>query len=239
MRRLGAVFVVCGLLTCGGLAPAADPAPAKQGGAAYLGVLFGPVSDALYDQLPQLPRDQGVLVTHVLAESPADKIGLRPNDILLKYGDKPIRDCAGLVKCIQADRPGHIVKLTYMRGGKESQIEAGLVEGPAIQTAEEAKTGAASPDAAPGVAKPAGPATVTVAATPLDNGRLKVTIEFYPDGQSRLRSVTCEGQPAEILGRVEQEKLSERERSMVEVALKRIQKLNAPRDADKDPPGAP
>jgi len=239
MNRLGAIFVVCGLLTAGGPVVAADPAPATRDGAAYLGVLFGPVSDALYDQLPQLPRDQGVVVTQVLTDSPADTIGLRRNDILLKYSDKPIHDCADLVKLLQADRPGSTVKLTYLRGGKEARAEVCLALGPAIQTADEAKAGRAAPDVSPGVAKPGGPATVSVAATPLDNGRLKVTIEFYPDGQSRLRTVTCEGQPAEILDHVEREELSERERSMVQVALRRIEKLNAPRDAEKSPPGTP
>jgi hypothetical protein len=239
MNRFFAVVGLFCLLCVGGLAIAADPAPAAQDGAAYLGVLFGPLSDAFYDQLPQLPHDRGVLVTHVLADSPAEKVGLRRNDILLQYGDKAIRDCDDLVRLLQADRPGSAVKLTFLRGGKESRVEVRLALGPAIRTADEAKSGAAASDAPPGVAKPGAPAAVSVAATPLERGRLRVTIEYYPDGESRLQTVTCEGQPDEILGQVDKKNLSERQKGMVEIALKRIQMLNAPRDPDKAPPAAP
>ncbi len=212
----------------------ADPAPAADRGAAYLGVLFGPVSEALYDQLPRLPRDQGVLVTQVLAASPAEKAGLRRNDILLQYNDKKIADCDDLVRLLQEDRPGQAVKLTLLRGGKETTSDALLIAGPAIKTAQEVKGGPG--DASAGVAKAGGPATVSVAATPLERGRLKVTIEFYPEGDARLKSVTCEGAPDELAGQIDKQNLPERERSMIQVALQRICVLNAAKDVDKKAP---
>ena len=231
MNRFFAVLSVCCLLTPGGAAQCADPA--SDQGPAYLGVLFGPVSEALYDQLPQLPRDQGVLVTQVLADSPGEKAGLRRNDILLQYNEKKIRDCDNLVRLLQADRPGRAVKLTFLRGGKEASADAALAVGPAIWTAQEVKTRAG--DAAPGVAKAGGPAAVSVAATPLERGRLRVTVEFYPEGEARLKTVTCEGVPDEIAGQVDKQNLPERERGMVQVALERIRALNA----EKMPPGEP
>ncbi len=203
------------------------------GDAAYLGVLFGPVSEALYDQLPQLPRDQGVLVTQVLADSPGEKAGLHRNDILLQYNDKKIRDCDDLVRLLQTDKPGRAIKLTFLRGGKETSADAALAVGPAIRTAQEVKTGVG--DTAPGVAKAGGPAAVSVAATPLERGRLKVTIEFYPEDEARLKTVTCEGAPDEIAGQIDKQNLPERERGMVQAALKRIRMLNS----DKAPPGPP
>jgi hypothetical protein len=234
MKQFFAALGVCCLLAVGAVARCADPAPDADKGAAYLGVLFGPVSEALYDQLPQLPRDQGVLVTQVLADSPAEKAGLRRNDILLQYNDKKIADCGDLVHLLQGDMPGRAVKITLLRGGKETTAAASLTVGPAIKTAQEARSGAG--DAAPGVAKRGGPAAVSVAATPLERGRLKVTIEFYPEGESRLKTVTCEGAPDEIASQVDKQNLSERERSMIQVALKRICVLNAGKDADKTPP---
>ncbi len=234
MNRFFAAVNVCCLLALGGVAQCADPAPDADKGAAYLGVLFGPVSEALYDQLPQLPRDQGVLVTQVLADSPAEKAGLRRNDILLQYNEKKILDCGDLVRLLQTDKPGRGVKLTFLRGGKETTADASLAAGPAIRIAQEVKTGAG--DAAPGVAKAGGPAAVSVAATPLERGRLKVTIEFYPEGEARLRTVTCEGEPDEIAGQIDKQNLPERERSMAQVALKHIRVLNAVKDGDKTPP---
>ena len=242
MKRLFAASILGCLLTMGGPARSAEPQPStdKDKGAAYLGVLFGPVAEALYDQLPQLHRDQGVLITHVLANSPADKAGLRRNDILLQYDDKKIRDCEDLVRLLQGDKAQRTVTLIVLRGGKETTVETALALGPAIRTAQEEKNGGASGDVSPGVAKPGGPATVSVAATPLDKGRLRVTIEFYPEGESRLRTVICEGQPDEIAGAISvNEQLPERERGMAQVALKRIRMFNAPKDADKPPPSAP
>jgi hypothetical protein len=240
MTRFFTVGLACCLLATGSLARSAETPAAPEKGAAYLGILFEPVAEALYDQLPQLHRDQGVLVTQVLADSPADKAGLRRNDILLQYDDTKLHDCDDLVRLLQGDKAKRTVKLTLLRGGKETTVEAVLALGPAIRTAEEVKNGAASGDVSPGVAKPGGPAAVSVAATPLERGRLKITIEFYPEGESRLRSVTCEGEPDEIASAISVSKqLPERERGMAQVALKRIRMLNPPKDADKPPASAP
>ena len=104
------------------------------------------------------------------------------------------------------------MKLTLLRGGKETTAEAALKLGPAIKIAQEV---------APGVAKPGKAAAVSVAAAPLERGRMRVTIEFYPDEQGRLNSVVCEGAPDEIDSQVEK-RVPVRERGMVQVALKRI-----------------
>ena len=240
MIRFFAFCMMGCLLATGSFAHSAETPPKPDNGAAYLGILFGPVAEALYDQLPQLHRDQGVLITQVLADSPADKAGLRRNDIVLQYDDKKIHDCDDLVRLLQGDKAERTVKLTLLRGGKETTIKAALALGPAIRTAEEVKNGVASGDVSPGVAKPGGPATVSVAATPLERGRLKITIEFYPEGESRLRTVICEGEPDEIASAIGASKqLPERERGMAQVALKRIRMLNPPKDADKPPGGAP
>ena len=117
--------------------------------------------------------------------------------------------------------------MTLLRGGKEITAAAALALGPAIRTAQEAKNGAASGDVQPGVAKPDGPATVSVAATPLERGRMKVTVEFYPDGRGPLAKRHLRGRHRRNRSHVIAEKLPERERGMVQVALKRIRVLNA------------
>src|SRR5260221_5933841 len=77
----------------------------------YLGVLFCPIPDALLDHLPQLPREGGVLVTHVLPGSPADKASLRRHDILLRYGDEKIRSGDHLARLIRASKNEQEVNL--------------------------------------------------------------------------------------------------------------------------------
>ena len=172
---------------------------------------------------PQLPRDQGVLVTQVLTDSPAEKAGLHRNDILLQYNDKKIRDCDDLVRFLQADRPDRPVKLTLLHGGKETTAEATLTLGPAIRTAQEVKAGAGdAPPASPSRRAGHGQRRRHAART----RPTQVTIEFYPEGEVRLKTVTCEGVPDEIAGQVDKQNLPERERGMVQVALKRICVLN-------------
>jgi len=84
----------------------------------YLGVLISPVPEVLYDQLPQLPLGQGVVVTHVLPDSPAAQAMLRRHDILLIYNDEKIRDSEHFARLIRADKPDRTVKLTLLRTGQ-------------------------------------------------------------------------------------------------------------------------
>jgi hypothetical protein len=222
MMRSGMAVLVC--LTLAGPVPAQSPSrPDDQG--TFLGALFSPVPEALYDHLPQLPRRQGVLVTHVLPDSPAARADLRRHDILLRYGQEKIRDCEHLARLIQADRPERKVKLSLVRAGRPATLEATLSLGPALKIAPAARTGPGDhAPVAPGVAKPGGPPSVSVAATPLDDGRMRVTIEYYQEGTGRLRTIACEGRTAEIDHKVRS--LPRRERKLVEVALARIRALN-------------
>ena len=79
------------------------------------------------------------------------------------------------------------------------------------------KTAPAATDVPKGVAKPGITASVSVAATPLDQGKMKVAIEYYQEGTGRLRTINCEGSPAVIDGEVR--KLPDRERALVQTAL--------------------
>src|SRR4051812_16998285 len=109
MTRSGAAVLACLILA--GPVPAQSPArPDDQG--TFLGALFSPVPEALYDQLPHVPRRHGVLVTHVLPDSPAARADLRRHDILLRYDEEKIRDCEHLARLIQADRPERKVKFS-------------------------------------------------------------------------------------------------------------------------------
>jgi hypothetical protein len=209
-------------------APAPTPASADDKGT-YLGVLFGPVGEALYDQLPQVPRNQGVLVTHVLPESPAATAGLRRHDIVLQYDGRKVRDPEHLARLIQSDKPGHKLKLVLIRGGRETSAETTLALGPALQIAEAPAAGGRSGAVAKAVNKPGAPAPVSVAATPLGGGKMRVIIEYYPEGAGRPRTVTCEGEKADI--DTEVGKLPERERGLARSALQRIRDLNSPRPA--------
>jgi hypothetical protein len=213
-------------------APAAQgPDPAREEKGTFLGVLIGPVPEVLYDQLPELPPGQGVVVAHVLPESPAARAGLHRHDILLRYNDEPIRDGEHFARLIRADQPEHKVKLALLRGGKRESVEATLALGPVLKIAEAGRDG----EVKRGMAKGGRPPSVSVAATPLDGGKLRVTVEYYQDGTGRLRTVTFEGTLAEI-GR-EVQKLPSRVQGLANVALRRIRALEfEPKDQTAEAP---
>ncbi len=225
MARL--LLSLAALLTLG-LAPAwsqktgTAPPPAEDKGT-YLGVLFAPVPDVVYDQVPQLPREQGVVISHVLPESPAAKAGLRRNDILLRYDDHKIRDCEHFARLIRDDKPERKVRLTYLRGGKEATAEATLALGPVLRIA--GKGGGTSDDQPRGLAKAANPAAVNIAATPLGGNSMKVTVEYYDDKAGRIRSFPCSGTPDEIDHQLTT--LPDGVQKLVKVALRRLREPDA------------
>src|SRR5215831_16773154 len=64
------------------------PAGSKQ---PYLGVDLQPMPHALFSQLPGiLPKGQGVLIGFVEKGSPADKAGLKMDDVVLSFDKKDV-----------------------------------------------------------------------------------------------------------------------------------------------------
>jgi hypothetical protein len=208
-----------------------DPARTADQGT-YLGVLFAPLSDAQYKKLPQVPHGHGVCVTQVLPNSPAARADLKRDDIILAYDDKKVGGCEEFARLIINDKPSRTVKLTILRDGQEKTVEATLELGPPLRLAEAAKT-ADSKEPPKATAKPGAPDRVSVIATPLSDGEMRVTIEFYGEGTGKIRTVVCEGGPNKI--DTEVAKLPERERKAVCLALERIRSLTDPKPPDKKP----
>jgi hypothetical protein len=188
--------LVCCLL--GGAASLPAQALRDEEKGTFLGALFAPAPAG---------HKIGVLVTHVLPDSPAARAGVRRHDVLLRYDETPIRDCRHFVALIQGDRPGRKVSLTLSRDGREEKVEATLAEGPALRNAQ-------APRALP---------SVSVAATPLEDGKMKVTIVYQSEGR-KPQKVVCQGASADIDGEVN--KLPPRERGLVRAALERIRRVS-------------
>ncbi|MEU3370734.1 trypsin-like peptidase domain-containing protein [Streptomyces sp. NPDC006660] len=59
---------------------------------------------------------------------PADKAGLKPGDVITKFGDMPIDSGPTLISEIWTHKPGDQVPLTYKRDGKENTVTITLGE---------------------------------------------------------------------------------------------------------------
>lgn len=64
----------------------------------------------------------------VTPDGPAAKAGLKSGDVITKFNDVPIDSGPTLISEIWTHKPGDKIKITYTRGGKESQVEVTLGE---------------------------------------------------------------------------------------------------------------
>jgi Do/DeqQ family serine protease len=95
----------------------------------WLGVSIQSVDDDLVQTL-KLPIDSGVLVSDVLAGSPAARAGLRRNDIIVKLDDQPTRSAAQLRTKVASAGAGASVGLGVIRGRKNVALAVRLGELP-------------------------------------------------------------------------------------------------------------
>jgi len=102
------------------------PGPAEMEKVAYLGVETMPVDPTVAAQLA-LPRDTGLVVRRVADGSPAASL-LQKHDILTKLDDQILIDMRQLSVLVRNRKAGDEVKLTLVRGGKETTVKAKLGE---------------------------------------------------------------------------------------------------------------
>jgi len=97
--------------------------PFGMAGGVRLGVRVERPSEVLSSQL-DLPAGQGQVVTDVPPESVAGKAGLKPNDILLEIGGKPVSsNFADFHKVLADIKPDTPVDVVVMRKGKKETIK--------------------------------------------------------------------------------------------------------------------
>ena len=69
-----------------------------------------------------LPDADGLLVRGVEKESPAAHAEIREGDLIVKAGDKPVRDTDDLHAALDALAQGATLKLSVLRGTEERQV---------------------------------------------------------------------------------------------------------------------
>ncbi|WP_075187277.1 S1C family serine protease [Teredinibacter haidensis] len=90
---------------------------------------LGVEAQSLSPQLAQsfsLNSTNGVLVTHVYNDGPADKAGLRPGDVIVRINNQMVGDGRWGQQEIGESRPGDTVSIEVMRQGKVQTFEAVL-----------------------------------------------------------------------------------------------------------------
>jgi putative serine protease PepD len=72
----------------------------------------------------------GAVVAEVQADSPADKAGLKVNDIVLEINGKAISGQGALIAVVRDSAPGDVIKIKVERGGAVKDLTATLVARP-------------------------------------------------------------------------------------------------------------
>jgi Do/DeqQ family serine protease len=108
-----------------------------QGGAVrrgWIGVEPRDLTEELADSLG-LPVRAGALITGVLQDGPAARAGLRPGDVVLKLGNRAVRNAGDLLAAVTALAPDSAVAVTVQRGKQALELKVQLSQRPAAAAA--------------------------------------------------------------------------------------------------------
>ena len=139
MNRKNAFYLVVSLfLTCG-IALAQQPAPAPpppmtlgpgdaphtfsflMDGGSFLGVHTEDISKE--NMARYGAREvRGVGITEVVKDSPAEKAGLRKDDVILRFEGDSVTSVRKLTRLVSEVAPDQSVRLTISRGGSEQEV---------------------------------------------------------------------------------------------------------------------
>jgi len=77
-----------------------------------------------------LAVEEGVLITQVVPDSPADKAGIAPGDIITNFAGEKIATAEEMIRIIHTSEIGQRVEITFWRGDTENTAETILAESP-------------------------------------------------------------------------------------------------------------
>ncbi len=81
----------------------------------FLGIVHLNVTPAIASSLG-LPVEYGVAVSSVSMGTPADRAGLKAEDIIVKLGDSELKNTADLIRFLTLHQPGETIDMVYYRG---------------------------------------------------------------------------------------------------------------------------
>jgi hypothetical protein len=96
-----------------------NPHAGNPGGGGGYGPYFGSIPD--FGQ-----TENGVKFSDVKPGSPAAKAGLRAGDVLIQFGDKPIKNLYDFTDALRRSKVGDVVPVTVLRDGKELKVDVKL-----------------------------------------------------------------------------------------------------------------
>jgi serine protease Do len=100
----------------------------------YLGIAFAPVREMPMKELKSLgiKKPDGILIRQVRADTPAEKSGLMPNDVIVKVGGQRVTDGNKFRRLVRNTEPGEVLTLEVVRGGETKKIDVTIGKQPEV-----------------------------------------------------------------------------------------------------------
>jgi membrane-associated protease RseP (regulator of RpoE activity) len=95
------------------------------GGGAFLGVSVEDISKENMGRYG-MREVRGVGVTQVTKDSPAEKAGLKKDDVILRFDGESVSSTRKLTRMVSESSPDQTVRITISRGGGEQEVTATL-----------------------------------------------------------------------------------------------------------------
>ena len=98
----------------------------------WIGVEPRDLSDEIAESL-KLPAKTGVLIAGVQHDGPAARGGVRPGDIVVRVGDRPVANTGELLAAVAALPPETASTLAVLRGAQTLEVPVTVAERPRLQ----------------------------------------------------------------------------------------------------------
>jgi serine protease Do len=131
----------------------------------FIGVTLTDVTPALQRAL-NLTLEDGALVQDVTPQSPAERAGMRPYDVIVEVEGRPVVTNQELIRDISARQPGTVARLEIVRDGRRMPLTVKLAERPL--RGEDVDASAGDRQARPSVRAADAPLPIGVAVRELD-----------------------------------------------------------------------
>ncbi len=93
----------------------------------FLGISGQQVNDALARALG-LERATGAIISQIIEDSPAEKAGLKEQDVILEYNGRPLESFRSFQSFIASRPPGYELRLKVLRDDEQLELTAVLAE---------------------------------------------------------------------------------------------------------------
>lgn len=179
-----------------------EPLEQKMVKAAFLGVGVSNAPEVLTEQL-KLPQGVGLVVEFVEKDSPAEKAGIQPRDLLHKLNEQLLINVQQLATLVRTFKPQESVKLTVIRKGEVITLDAVLVEKemPELTWSAQQFEFTTTPHF-PNLAAPELPHQLRIETDDEGEGRVKARIiRVMPNATSKITKVDDDGLRIELESR--------------------------------------